>query len=250
MKIIAILQARMGSSRLPGKVLREILGRPMLALQIERVRRSGLIDGLIVATSDGDDDQPIADLCRRLNVPCFRGSLDDVLDRYYQAARKFDADHVVRLTGDCPLADGTVIDRAVEQHLAGGHDFTSNTLRRTWPQGLDVEVVSFESLQDAWRNAGDGFEREHVLPYIWRRPERFSLGSVVNRPDLSGKRWTVDEQADFDMIKGVYEGLYRRDPRFTTADILDFLAARPDIEKLNSGLAAAPSVSTTRKAEH
>ena len=242
MKTIAILQARMGSNRLPGKVLMKIVGQPMLALQIERAQRAKKIDVLVVATSNNDIDTPIANLCQDRYVPYFRGSLDDVLERYYQAALSFDADQIVRLTGDCPLTDWTVIDKAITKQTEGGHVFTSNTLTRTWPQGLDVEVVTFSALKETYEKAKDPYEREHVLPYVWRRPEHFNLGSIVNKVDLSDKRWTVDEQADFNMISIIYEELYKDNQEFNTPDILDFLLKRPEVEKINASIGVASSI--------
>ncbi len=232
--MIAILQARMSSTRLPGKVLAPILGRPMLSLQIERIGRARACKNLIVATSDQAEDQPIADLCAEIGVAVYRGSLNDVLDRFYRAALPHRPDRVIRLTADCPLADWTVIDRVCDAAEAGGYDYCSNTVDPTWPDGLDVEVVSFEALETAWREAESPSEREHVLPFIHRRPDRFGIGSVRNDRDLSHLRWTVDEPADLDLVRCVYEALYPADPAFTTDDILDFLDAHPELVRLNA----------------
>lgn len=233
--ILAVLQARVSSTRLPGKVLLPILGAPMLARQIERVRRSRRIDRLVVATGDGAEDDAVAGLCEGIGVECFRGSLHDVLDRFYRAAAPHRPRHVVRLTGDCPLADWTVIDRAVDFHLEGGYDYASNALEPSWPDGLDVEVVRFEALETAWREARLPSEREHVLPFVHRRPERFRLGSLRDATDLSGLRWTVDEPADLAFVSRVYEALYPADPAFGTEDVLRLLRERPEISALNRG---------------
>lgn len=230
--ILGILQARASSRRLPGKVLKPILGRPMLERQIERLRRARHLDRLVVATSTDASDDPIAALCRSVAVDCFRGSLDDVLDRFYQAAHRSAADAVVRLTGDCPLADPSVIDQLIELHASGGYDYTSNTLTRSYPDGLDAEVASMDCIEAAWREAALPSEREHVTPFIYRHPERFRLGSLVQPTDLSRLRWVVDEPEDFAFISAIYGALYPEKPAFETADVLALLDRRPDIAAL------------------
>jgi spore coat polysaccharide biosynthesis protein SpsF (cytidylyltransferase family) len=235
--IIAILQARVSSSRLPGKVLKPILGKPMLSLQIERVRRSSLVDQLIVATSNDRTDDPLEDLCRRMGVECFRGRLGNVLDRYYQCAKQYKPQVVVRLTGDCPLADHEVMDGAIHFFLNNGYDYVTNGGEEpTFPDGLDVEVFTFSALKSAWENAGLPSEKEHVTPYIRNHPERFALGVYRGERDLSGLRWTVDEPEDFDFVTRIYEQLYPNDPAFTTADILNLLDRNPELSLMNSGI--------------
>ncbi len=233
--IVALLQARYSSTRLPGKVLKPILGQPMLARQIERLRRARACQTLVVATSDHPEDSAIAELCRSLGVACHRGSLTDVLDRMYQAALPYSPSHVVRLTGDCPLADWTVIDRVVDLAMEGDYDYASNTIPPTFPDGLDVEVMRFQSMQTAWREATLPSEREHVCPFLHTRPERFRLGNLSNPQDLSGLRWTVDEPADFDFVSAVYEALYPGNSAFTTADILDLTRRAPELSGINQG---------------
>ena len=230
--ILGILQARASSRRLPGKVLKPILGRPMLERQIERLRRARRMDKLVVATSTDASDDPIAALCRQLAVDCFRGSLDDVLDRFYQAARPHAPRAVVRLTGDCPLADPGVIDELIDRHVAGDFDYTSNTIERSYPDGLDAEVMELRCLEAAWREAALPSEREHVTPFIYHHPERFRLGRLVQSPDLSRLRWVVDEPEDFAFISAIYEALYPEKPAFGTADVLALLDRRPDIAGL------------------
>jgi spore coat polysaccharide biosynthesis protein SpsF len=230
--ILAILQARASSRRLPGKVLKPILGRPMLALQLERVGRARRIDRLLVATSLDPSDDPIVAFCGEVGVGCFRGSLDDVLDRFYQAAVPQKPASVVRLTGDCPLADPAVIDRLIELHVARGDDYTSNTLTRTFPDGLDAEVMRFSCLEAAWREAELPSEREHVTPFIYHHPERFKLGGLSQAHDLSHWRWVVDEPADLAFIGRIYDALYPTKPAFTTADVLRLLRERPDIAEM------------------
>ncbi len=246
MKVLAILQARMSSTRLPGKVMKELAGAPMLARQLERVGRARRLDRIEVATSDGADDDAIARLCESLGVGCFRGALDDVLDRTYQAARRHVPAHVVRLTADCPLADWEVIDAAVQLHLEGGADYTSNGLERTYPHGLDVEVMTFEALEAAWREAELPGEREHVTRFIYDRPERFQLGRLTRAPSLAAQRWTVDYAEDYALVRAVYEALYPGKPNFTSADVLGFLAGHPEIAALNAGRASESIAGETR----
>jgi spore coat polysaccharide biosynthesis protein SpsF len=235
-RIIAVLQARASSRRLPGKVVRPVLGKPMLARQIERVRRASLVGTLVLATSTLAEDDEVAAVGADCGVAVYRGSLDDVLDRFYQAALPYRPSHVVRLTGDCPLADWDVIDAVIRFAVEGGYDYASNTIEPTWPDGLDVEVVTFEALAQAWREATTAFDREHVLPFIHRRPERFRLGNLRNDQDLSALRWTVDEPRDLEMVNAVYAGLYPGNPAFTSADILDFMARNPQVAATNAGI--------------
>ena len=232
--IVAVLQARASSSRLPGKVLKPLLGRPMLARQLERVARSARIDKLLLATSDHASDQPVADLAREAGVAAFRGSLDDVLDRFYQAVLPHRPDHVVRLTGDCPLSDPSLIDDIVAAHLEGGYDYTSNALEPTYPDGLDVEVFRFKCLEEAWREAQLPSQREHVTPFINRQPSRYNIFHYKGEPDLSALRWTVDEPADFELVRTVYETLFPSNPRFPTRDILELLEKRPELKDMNT----------------
>ena len=235
--IVAVLQARMGSSRLPGKVLMPILGEPMLARQLERVGRSTRLDRLVVASSDQDADDAIDALCRRLDVVCFRGSLDDVLDRFYRAAEQHQCDTIVRLTGDCPLADPALIDDLIAFFADNDFDYASNTLSPTCPDGLDVEVFRFTCLAAAWKEARLLSEREHVTPFIYNRPERFKLGSFETEPNLSHLRWTVDEPADFELVRRIYEAIYPATPAFTMQEVLELLAVEPDLAEINTGFA-------------
>lgn len=235
--ILAVLQARTSSTRLPGKVMRPLAGAPMLARHIERIGRARRIDRLIVATSDRAEDDCVAEVAAGAGALAFRGSLDDVLDRFYRAAEPHQPRHVVRLTGDCPLADWELIDRCIDFAVEGGFDYASNALRPTWPDGLDVEVCTFAALECAWREAVDAVEREHVMPFITRRPDRFRLGSLEQVVDQSMHRWTVDEPADYAFVSRIYDALYPANPAFTTADVLELLAAEPDLARLNAGIA-------------
>jgi spore coat polysaccharide biosynthesis protein SpsF len=232
--VLAILQARTTSSRLPGKVLKPILGVPMLARQIERVRRCREIDRLVIATSDQSSDDSVRELCDHQAVTCFRGSLNDVLDRYYRAAKPYAPQYVVRLTGDCPLSDPELIDAAIRMCRDGRFDYVTNALNDGYPQGLDVEVMRFECLQQAQQEARLPWQREHVTPFINRQPERFNIGHLRSATDLSTLRLTVDEPADFELITLIYEALYPVNPGFRTAEVLAVLDAHPDWKEINS----------------
>lgn len=235
MNTIAILQARMGSYRLPGKVLKPILGRPMLDLQIERVKRSKTIDQLVVATSVNPEDRAIAGLCQRVGVDCFRGDPENVLDRFYRAAKQYKPEHVVRLTGDCPLADPSLIDDLVEFYLAHGCDYASNCHEPSLPDGLDAEIFSFSALEQAWKEAELPSHLEHVTPFIRSNPERFKIACYRYHTHLSHLRWVVDEPEDLEFVRRVYEALYPIKPEFGTEDILALLERKPELLKLNEG---------------
>jgi len=235
--ILAVIQARLSSSRLPGKVLKPILGRPMLELQLERVALSKRVDRTMVATSSMPDDAALEGLCARLGVPCYRGSLDNVLDRFYQAAMTQAPTHVVRITGDCPLIDPGVVDQVVELHLSGSYDYTSNVLPPSFPDGLDVEVMKLSVLKRAWEEAKLPSQIEHVTPFINRQPELFKLGNLTAPQDLSSMRWTVDEAPDLELVSRIYKSLYEANPRFGYRDVLELLRRNPSWLDLNSRFA-------------
>ncbi|WP_126444173.1 cytidylyltransferase domain-containing protein [Sulfuricystis multivorans] len=234
--ILAILQARASSTRLPRKVLAPILGAPMLARQLERLAHCGEIDRLVVATSVEPGDDEIVALCRQRGVECYRGSLDDVLDRFYRAATRHRPEQVVRLTGDCPLADPALIDELIRFHCHEGFDYSSNCHEPSLPDGLDAEIIRMAVLETAWREACLPSEREHVTPFIRNHPERFRIGLWKNPVDLSRLRWTVDEPADLDFVRAVYEALYPHHPRFGMQDVLELLARKPELVAINAGL--------------
>lgn len=236
MNLVAILQARSSSSRLPGKVLRPILGVPMLLRQIERVQRSRILHALVVATSNDPSDDALAEICAQKGIACFRGSLDDVLDRFYQAAHARKATDVVRLTGDCPLADPEVIDKVIREYLDAKVDYAANALEPSYPDGLDVEVFRFAVLECAWREALLTSEREHVTPFIYKHPEKFKLLKVCHSENLSHLRWTVDNPEDFEFVSRIYEALYPGKPDFTTDDILAYLRQHPGLGSVNAHL--------------
>jgi spore coat polysaccharide biosynthesis protein SpsF len=219
---LAILQARMTSSRLPGKVLAPVLGEPMIGRQVERLRRAKAIDRLMVATSEEATDDPLAAYCESLGLAVHRGPLDDVLERFRGAAARFpEAQAVLRLTADCPLADPELIDTLIDRHHATGADWTSAAHgTRSFPHGLDVEAIRPAALREAAERAQDPYEREHVTPYIYRRPGTYRLEGVSRAPSLAHLRWTVDLPADLEFVRGVYDRLYPDDPAFTSEAVV------------------------------
>lgn len=229
-KVVAIIQGRMSSSRLPGKVLLDLGGQPMLARVISRVRRARSIDEIMVATTTDPSDDPIADWCEANQINCCRGDLYDVLDRYYQAAKLARADVVVRITADCPMIDPKEIDRVVRAFFADGADFAANRLpppfKRTSPVGMDTEVSSFEALERAWQEATLPFEREHVMPYLYDEPGRFRVKLVNHRPSLAHLRYTVDTPEDLQLAREVYAYFDNQDT-FSLSDLLKANALHP-----------------------
>lgn len=243
--ILGVIQARVSSKRLPGKVLAPILGEPMLARQVERVLRSEALDKVVVATSTDRSDDPLTAVCESAGVGCFRGPLDDVLDRFHGVAMAYRADQVVRLTGDCPFADPDVIDEVVRLHLAGGYDYTCNVCPPTFPDGLDVEVMTAGALETAWREADRTSLREHVTLLVREAPERFRIGNLIHDPDLSALRWTVDELEDFAFVSAVFEELYPLKPAFRMGDILALLERHPELSDINQGIARDEGLATS-----
>lgn len=233
--ILGIVQARVSSSRLPGKVLKPIMGRPMLALELERVLRSRRMDKVIVATSTNPEDAQIEVLSRAMGVTCFRGSLNDVLDRFYQAAKLFMPEHVVRLTGDCPLIDSEIIDATIDFYCKGAYDYVSNCQPPyTFPDGLDTEVFRFSALETAWKEALLPSHKEHVTPFMKQRPDRFKIGHYTRSPALGHFRLTVDEPEDLKLVTMLYEALYPIKPGFVLQDVLDYLEQQPELQGMNA----------------
>jgi spore coat polysaccharide biosynthesis protein SpsF len=235
MKIVALIQARTGSTRLPGKVLQEIGGKTMLARVVERVRRAKQIDEVSVATTDRPADDAILEECKRLGVKVSRGDQDDVLDRYYRAAQLAKAEAVVRITSDCPLIDPEVIDKTVSAFLEAKPDYASNALERTYPRGLDTEVMSFTALSRAWQEARKPHEREHVTPYIYEHPDKFKLLPVTGPGDFSSYRWTVDTEEDLEFVRAVY-ARFKDNPEFSGRDVLDLLEREPELQAINQNV--------------
>jgi spore coat polysaccharide biosynthesis protein SpsF (cytidylyltransferase family) len=234
MTVLAILQARVSSTRLPGKVLLPIMGQPMLFRQIERLQRCRGIDQLVVATSTDSSDDALYAECEIRGVACARGDLNDVLDRFIQASLPYKPNIVVRLTGDCPLADPVIIDEVILSFKNGGYDYMTNCSPPSFPDGLDVEVMRFACLEEAHQKARLPSEREHVTPYLRAHPELFLLGNYASELDLSGMRWTVDEPEDFEFVRLIYENLYPAKPDFTTNDILALLEKQGGLKSINS----------------
>lgn len=235
--IIAIVQARMASTRLPGKVLADIAGQPMLARVVVRAQRSKLIDRLVVATSIESKDDPIVELCEQMEFEYSRGSALDVLDRCFQAARAFEANTIVRLTADCPLIDPDVIDQTIEAFFAAEPpaDFATNRLpwERTFPIGLDVEVCTMEALETAWREADEQHQREHVMPFLYEKPDRFRILHVRNDEDYGHMRWTVDTVDDLAFVREIYKRFRSRDD-FNWREILELLEKEPELAQINA----------------
>lgn len=236
MKVVAIIQARMGSTRLPGKIMKEVMGKPLLEYQIERVKRAKTIDEIIIATTTKKADDQIAEFCEQLSIPCYRGSEEDVLARYYEAATKYKADIIVRITSDCPVIDPEVIDRVVDKYLNGGYDYVSNTIERTFPRGMDIEVFSYKSLEKAHKNAKKQSEREHVTPYLYLNDNNFKLGKFLGVNDYSKYRLTVDTIEDFQVIKIIIQELSEKNKLFGMKDIIYFLSSNPEIVKINENI--------------
>lgn len=234
MKVIAIIQARLGSTRLPGKVLLDLAGEPMLVRDMDRLSRAETLDEVVVATTVEPADEAIVDLCQERGWPCFRGSEKDVLDRYYRAAQEYQADAVVRITSDCPLIEPQVVDQVVKAFLERQPelDYASNTApERTFPRGLDTEVMRFDALERAWREDDDPAWREHVTPYIRRHPERFQTYGVLNDEDLSRMRWTVDTPEDLAFVRRIYEHFGH--DQFSWHEVLALLDRHPEWLAIN-----------------
>ena len=233
--VVAIVQARMGSERLPGKVLMDIVGKPMLWHVINRIKHSKYINKIIIATTTNKDDDQIEDFCKTYNIDFYRGSEDDVLDRYYQTAELRNADIIVRITSDCPLIDSEVIDKVICSYLKNKNNFngSSNTIKRTYPSGLDTEVISFGTLERVWNDAKKDYQREHVTIYIYEHARQFKLYSVENDKDLSHYRWTVDEKKDLKFVREIYKLLYRGENIFLMKDILSLLKIKPHLREIN-----------------
>jgi len=245
MNKVAIIQARMGSSRLPGKVLLDIAGKPMIQHVIERTRRARMLDSVTVATTTDASDDPVAAFAASMGVPCTRGSLHDVLERYYRAAQTHSADIIVRITADCPVIDPALIDDAIRTLLEGGYDFVANRLPppfpRSFPIGLDVEVCTFAALERAWREADQPFHREHVMPFIYEGFEistgfsarGFKIALLNHIPDYGTLRWTVDTAEDLELLRRMFAALEDKND-FTWYDLLSLIQKHPELTEINA----------------
>ena len=237
MSTIAILQARMTSTRFPGKVLAPLAGSPLILRQLERLQRARTLDAIVVATSTDSSDDELVTVLEAAGYPVVRGDLNDVLARFIKVVDEFQPDVVVRLTADCPLASPAVIDKVVTAFHASGADYVSNTMSPTYPDGLDVEVVRAEVLREVARVATDPPEREHVTLGVYRRADRYRIENVANDVDYSALRWTVDTPEDYAFVSAVYDALYPTRPDFEFADVLALLHNNPEISRTDD---AAP----------
>lgn len=237
MKVVCIVQARVGSTRLPGKVLKKICGKTVLEHDIDRLKRIKNIDEIIIATTTLEKDNAIVKECQRLGVKCFRGSEEDVLSRYYYAAKENNADVVVRVTSDCPLIDPEVSEKIIQYYLDNKdkYDYVSNTIERTYPRGLDTEVFSFSALEKAFNEAISKRDKEHVTPYIWDNANVFRLAQYKNIKDYSNLRWTLDTEEDYRLISSIYEK-FRNKKYFSMHEILKFLEGNPKIKEINKNV--------------
>lgn len=245
MKTIAIIQARIGSTRLPGKVMKRLCRRTVLSHVIHRVQACPFIDKVVVATTLTSQDDGVAQEAEACGTLSFRGSEVDVLERYYFAVQAHQADIIVRITSDCPLIDPTVLSEMLAcfhgQAARGLEiDYLSNTLQRSYPRGLDAEVFTVAALEKAHQEAKDPYEREHVTPFIYRHPELFSIHQHIQHMDLSAHRWTLDTEEDFHLIKLIYDALGDRDSIFGTDEVLAFLEQNPEVLKINAHVQQKP----------
>lgn len=236
MSTIAFIQARIGSTRLPGKVLLDLAGKPVLQRVLERVARAR-VDQVLLLTTELPEDTPLAVAAKSWGVPVFRGSEQDVLDRFYQAAQAWQPQRIVRITADCPVMDPAVINAVLDAQQQTGVDYCSNCLEETYPDGEDVEVFSRQALEQAWRAATLPSEREHVTPYIRNHPERFRQHGVRAEQDWGGKRWTLDNPEDYVFLQALYTALLGDNEFFGMTETLAYLARHPELEALNGQIA-------------
>ena len=234
--ILAIIQERMGSTRLPNKVMKYLVDKTVLEHVVARVNKSQYINEIFVATTIDKNNLPLIQICSSRNIRIFCGSEEDVLDRYYQLAKLICPDHIVRITSDCPVIDPEIIDLIIQKHIKSNCDYTSNTLEASYPDGLDTEVFSFSALQKAWQEANLLSEREHVTPYIKNHPEIFSHNSILSKINYANKRWTLDTTQDFEFLKSIYENLYYTNNFFGMNDILYLINNQPSLEKINANI--------------
>jgi len=234
-KASVIIQARMGSTRLPNKVLMPLAGKPVLEHVIRRCQHAQMVGRVIVATTVDPQDLAVVNFASGLGVGVFCGSVSDVLDRYYQTARLFEVQHIVRITADCPMIDPDVIDLVIGRYFDEGADYAANILKPTYPDGEDVEVFSFNVLQQSWQEARMLSEREHVTPYMIKSGD-FKKINVAHNLDLNQYRWTLDEPRDYQKLSAVFDALYQKDAFFHMNDIVQFLAGHPDIDRMNADI--------------
>ncbi len=233
-KNLCIVQAKCGSKRLPRKVLLPLGDKSEIEHVLLRTAQAKKIDKVILATTENKEDNLVALKCVAAGFEVFRGSENDVLDRYYQAAKKFGAENIIRITGDCPLIDPEVVDKVIDLYEKSGVEYATNVIPPTFPDGLDTEIFSFDALEKAWRETKMASEREHVTIYLWRHPEIFKQVHLQNDIDLSSHRWCLDNPEDYEFMKQVFEKLYPAKPNFRLNDLLEFIEANPEIGKVNA----------------
>lgn len=235
MKADVIIQARMTSTRLPGKILMPVLDKPLLKYQIERLRRAKSVSKIIIATTENKTDDPIIEFCKSNELLFYRGSENDVLSRYYDAATKYDCHSIVRITSDCPVIDPVIVDKVIDFFFNSEKkcDYASNCLVRTFPRGMDTEVFTYQALARAFKSAVEVPDREHVTPYIYRNPGEFNISNITDANDNSCYRLTVDTSDDFELIKRIIESLYPKNPFFSLNEILTLMSANPEWFKIN-----------------
>lgn len=239
MKVICIIQARVGSTRLPGKVMKKVCNKTVLEHVIDRLKRIKNINEIVIATTTLEKDKVIVEESKRLGITYFRGSEEDVLSRYYYAAKENEADIVVRITSDCPLIDSEISEKIIRFYLDNmdKFDYVSNTIERTYPRGLDTEVFSFTALEKAFNEAENERDREHVTPYIWDNPEIFRIFSYINSENYSNLRWTLDTEDDFKLIKSIYRYLYNKNNNsFYMNEILNLYNIHPELLEINKNI--------------
>ena len=236
MTVLAIIQARMGSTRLPGKILKQVNGKPLLAYQLARVKKSKCIDKIVIATTTDKRDDLIVEFCEKYDMEYYRGSETDVLARYYETAEKFGGDIIVRLTSDCPLIDPNIIDKTIQYYIkhSSDYDYVSNTIKRTYPRGLDTEVFSVNALNKSYKEATLEKDREHVTAYMYSNSQTFSIGYISHSQDFSEHRWTVDTIEDFLLIELILKNLYIANKTFYMIDVIELLDKYPDWVQLNA----------------
>jgi spore coat polysaccharide biosynthesis protein SpsF len=237
----AIVQARMGSTRFPGKIMKKIEGKPVLWHVYDRLRHSKKLDSIIIATTILKEDDSVEDFCKENNILFSRGSVEDVLSRYFFTAQKFSCENIVRITSDCPVIDPEIIDSMIEQFFAENKekiniDYLSNSLERTFPRGLEAEIFPFKTLEKTFNEATESYEKEHVTPYIYQHPELFKLKNYSSSKNYSNLRWTLDTNEDFQLMKEIYAILYDGDKIFLFNDILALMEKKPGLRNINNNI--------------
>jgi len=231
MKPVAIIQVRMDSTRLPGKVLKKLNGITVLESLLNQLNYSKLFNDKIIATTSNSEDDVIFNFCKSKEIKCYRGSQDDVLDRYYNCAKKFSINTIIRITSDCPLMDPQVVDAVIDFYLKNSYDYVNNCYNRTYPYGNDVEIFSLKVLEKVWEKATKPSEREHVTPYIYNNPDEFSLGWIENKENLSEFHWTIDRKEDLIFVQNIFKKISKRP--ILMKDIIDVIKDDPSLLEIN-----------------